>query len=473
MNTEATQALAALCWANPFGDARCEIEKRILGTAYKPVQQAGGRGVFSPNLALVLRQCEEALSRGNVFPEFAEIAAFAIYHELSSDLDGLISGKTAAQAVWRKFIQHWRRYFPPDSPQPEGFDQKTLFALFYQIRRAFHWIFIYVIGSSEDAIRMKERIWESIFSFDLKRYVRGFHQEMNDIHSLITGPSGSGKGLVAKAIGMSRFIPFSEEKETFLTDPATSYFSVNIAVLPEQLLESVLFGHAKGAFTGAYSDHAGLFESTGPHGVLFLDEIGEASGAAQAKLLTVLQDRQFQRVGETRSRTARCRVITATNRNLEEQVANKKFREDLYFRLTADRIETVSLSRLIAGKTGALKPMVIHITSRLLKESWTPDVVDLSLQFIDKHLGPGYPWPGNFRELEQCLRNFLIHQDYAPIRFKTPVADSLEAALIEKKPAADALLRLYAKALYKESGSYKSVGKVLGVDQRTAKKYVD
>jgi DNA-binding NtrC family response regulator len=295
---------------------------------------------------------------------------------------------------------------------------------------------------------------------------------MNDVHSLITGPSGSGKGIVARAIGLSRFIPFDLTKGRFIADPEAAFFSVNVAVLPEQLLESVLFGHAKGAFTGAYSEHVGLFESTGENGALFLDEIGEAGGAAQAKLLTVLQERQFQRVGETQSRKAYGRVIAATNRNLEAAVASGTFREDLFFRLSADRLETVALKVLIGGKVESLRPMVNHITRKLLHESWTSEVVAESLQFIENRLGIDYPWPGNFRELEQCLRNFLIHRDYRPVCFGDAKGQSLENHLIKLQPTADELLRIYAKALYKGSDGYKAVGVTMGVDQRTAKKYV-
>ena len=473
MHSSRTKDLAALCWANPFSEQRGIIEMRLLGEAYKPVVQAGGGGIFSPNLSYILKSCSEALERGNTFPEYEELVAFEIYHSLGNDFDELITHPGKTPLVWNRYIKQWNRFFPDPAYQPAGFDRETLFALFFQIRRAFHWIFNYVIGSSEEAIRLRSRIWESIFSHDLHRYVSGFHKEMNSVHTLITGPSGTGKSLVAKAIGMSRFIPFDTATRRFVSNPEESWFPVNIAVLPELLLESTLFGHAKGSFTGAYSDQAGLFESAGVHGVLFLDEIGDASSAAQAKLLTVLQDRKFQRVGETHSRTALCRVITATNRNLEQAVVEKQFRQDLYFRLSADRIETVPLRKLTGGRTDSLKPMVIFITSKLLGASWTPDVVDTALQFIDDRLGPDYQWPGNFRELEQCLRNFLIHRDYAPVRFEGNADGTLEELLVARKPGADQLLGMYAKALYRESGSYKAVGKILGVDQRTAKKYVD
>jgi transcriptional regulator with PAS, ATPase and Fis domain len=177
-------------------------------------------------------------------------------------------------------------------------------------------------------------------------------------------------------------------------------------------------------------------------------------------------------VGETQSRIAEGRVITATNKNLEVAVAEGEFREDLYFRLSADRLETVPLSALIAGKVDALHPMVKYITRNLLHESWTPDVVEDSLQFIGERLGADYPWPGNFRELEQCLRNFLIHRDYHPVRFGVDSKDTLIESLMDTQPSAEHLLHRYARALHVRTGSYKAVGDIMGVDQRTAKKYV-
>ena len=472
MKQELLTDLASLCWVNPFGAERARLEKRLMGQAYKPIRQTGGGEDLTPNLSPLLQQFEDALALETRAPEYPEVASFVIYHELIDELDQLILEPQKTRQVWKSFLAHWDRYFDDPAHQPELFDQATLFALLYQIRRAFHWIFHFVIGSGAEAIRLRERIWESIFSHDLRRYVDGFHREMNDVHSLITGPSGSGKGLVARAIGLSRFIPFDPVHGTFTANPESAFFSVNVAVLPEQLLESVLFGHAKGSFTGAYKDHVGLFESTGPNGALFLDEMGEMTGAGQAKILTVLQERRFQRVGETETRTAYGRVIAATNRNLEEAVASGRFREDLYFRLSADRLETVPLKSLIGGKIDALRPMVNYITKNLLHESWTSEVVDEALHFIDKRLGAHYPWPGNFRELEQCLRNFLIHRDYQPVQFREAGGSSLEKSLLESRLSAEELLHRYAKALYNESGGYKAVGEAMGVDQRTAKKYV-
>jgi Nif-specific regulatory protein len=137
---------------------------------------------------------------------------------------------------------------------------------------------------------------------------------------LIRGESGTGKELIARAIHM-----LSSRKEQ-------PFIRINCAALPESLLESELFGHERGAFTGASRDHKGRFElATG--GTLFLDEIGDISPSFQAKLLRVLQEQEFERVGGTRTIKTDVRIITATNVNLEEAVAQGKFRADLYYRI--------------------------------------------------------------------------------------------------------------------------------------------
>jgi hypothetical protein len=464
--------LASLCWINPFSRERMQLESLLLEKS-PLVETPSGATVISWSVGALVELCQKTVAEEPGGAEYSEIAAFIIYHELASDLDQMLEGKVDTATVWRRYRDLWNRYFRKPNVKPRSFDETTLFALFYQIRRAFHWIYRYVIGSSEEANNLRFRIWESIFSRDLKRYVDGFHREMSDVHTLITGPSGSGKGIVARAIGMSRYIPFDTRQLEFICDPRESFLTVNVAALPEQLLEAELFGHAKGAFTGATRARAGFFESAGEYGALFLDEIGETGESAQAKLLTVLQERRFQRVGETTSRRAQGRVITATNRNLEEAVSSGKFREDLYFRLSADRLEMVGLKDLIGGNVGALKPMVEYITGNLLREAWTRDVVADSLQFIEERLGPNYDWPGNFRELEQCLRNFLIHGNYQPVRFGKQADGQMDDFLGQVELGAEELLSRYAKALYGKLGTYKKVGAVMGVDQRTAKKYVD
>ena len=205
---------------------------------------------------------------------------------------------------------------------------------------------------------------------------------------LLTGESGTGKGMVAKTIHYTsdrRLNPFVQ---------------VNCGSIPEGLLESELFGHERGAFTGALFQKAGRFELA-EGGTLFLDEVAEMSPNLQVKLLRVLQDKEFERVGGTKTFFTNVRIIAATNRDLAKEISEKRFREDLYYRLNIvpicipslrERGEDIILLadyflKRFSGETGR-KGMFL-----------TPDVVDIFRS---------YPWPGNVRELENAVEHALI-----------------------------------------------------------------
>lgn len=207
-----------------------------------------------------------------------------------------------------------------------------------------------------------------------------------DATVLIYGESGTGKELVARAIHAYS----SRKKKNFL--------AINCAALPEPLLESELFGHMKGAFTGATSDKQGLFEVV-DGGTIFLDEIGSMPMGIQAKLLRVLQDKEIRRVGGNENIAVDMRVLAATNSRLETLIENGTFREDLYYRLSVIPIEVKPLRE----RPEDILPMVYHILKEELGENadipvMEPDVVSILEQ---------YPWPGNVRELQNALKHAL------------------------------------------------------------------
>jgi DNA-binding NtrC family response regulator len=210
----------------------------------------------------------------------------------------------------------------------------------------------------------------------------------SDANILIVGESGTGKELVAKAIHS-----YSERvSKPFLT--------INCAAIPETLLESELFGYEKGAFTGADKSKPGKFEEA-DSGTLFLDEIGDMGFALQAKLLRVLQEGKFERLGSTRTISVNVRIITATNRNLENDIIRKNFREDLYYRI---KVVTITLPPLRIRKDD-IPLLVKHF---LLKHSCENRIENISVHpdAIDKMLE--YSWPGNIRELENVIKRSLI-----------------------------------------------------------------
>ncbi len=239
---------------------------------------------------------------------------------------------------------------------------------------------------------------------------------------LIRGESGTGKELVASSIHFNS--PRAEKP----------FIKVNCAALPESIIESELFGHEKGAFTGALSRRKGRFELA-EQGTLFLDEIGDLSPATQVKLLRVLQEREFERVGGTETIQVDVRILTATNRNLEELMVHGHFRQDLYYRLN---VFTIHLPPLRDRKADVLL-LADHFAERYAKANGKI-IRRISTPAIDVLMG--YHWPGNVRELENCIERAVIlsedgviHSHHLPPTVQTAESSgtehhgSLEAAI--------------------------------------------
>jgi nitrogen regulation protein NR(I) len=210
----------------------------------------------------------------------------------------------------------------------------------------------------------------------------------SDASILVTGESGTGKELVARAIHQ-----YSERA-------SKPFVALNCAAIPESLLESELFGFDKGAFTGAAKDKAGKFEDANG-GTLFLDEIGDMDLALQAKLLRVLQEGRFERLGSSKTIQVDVRIITATNKNLESLIGKKLFREDLFYRI---RVVSIALPPLRMRKED-IPILARHFLSRYAYETRT-DNIGIHPQALEKMLE--YSWPGNIRELENTMKRCMI-----------------------------------------------------------------
>ena len=210
----------------------------------------------------------------------------------------------------------------------------------------------------------------------------------SDATALITGESGTGKELVARAI-----YHHSQRSEK-------PFLAINCAAIPEQLLESELFGHEKGAFTGATSQRIGRFEQCN-HGTIFLDEIGDMSPATQTKILRVLQSGTFERVGGNQPIQVDVRVIAATNKPLEQAVAAKQFREDLFYRLNVVRVQLPPLRE----RPEDIRLLVNYFLRTIsAHQQQAPKSVSTSvIKCLEK-----YHWPGNVRELENVIRRAVV-----------------------------------------------------------------
>jgi transcriptional regulator with PAS, ATPase and Fis domain len=212
---------------------------------------------------------------------------------------------------------------------------------------------------------------------------------------LITGESGTGKELIAEAIHRS-----SPRREN-------PFVRVNMAALPDTLIESELFGHASGAFTGATGARTGRFEAANK-GSIFIDEIGDLKHASQAKLLRVLESHRITPVGSNESRPVDVRVIAATNRNLEAMVANGDFREDLYYRLNVISIALPPLR----SRHGDVRLLIEHFLDvfSARNERPTPQIDGELMRYLERH-----EWPGNIRQLRNCMESMVVLADGGPL----------------------------------------------------------
>jgi two-component system, NtrC family, response regulator PilR len=276
---------------------------------------------------------------------------------------------------------------------------------------------------------------------------------------LITGESGTGKELVAKAVHFN-----SSRKDR-------PYVTVNCGALPETLLESELFGHMKGSFTGAVSNKQGLFEAANG-GTIFLDEISATTQALQIKLLRVMQDREFMRVGGTTTLKVDVRVIAASNKDLLEEVSKGAFREDLYYRLNVLPIDLPPL-RERKDDIPVLVDFFLGKTSQgKERKKITPEALKLLMS---------YRWPGNVRELENTIERMAIlapgnvilpEQVSDSLRTIQPAAELVPLDIPDKGIDLEALLgsaekALLQKALEKTGGVKTEAAKLLGLSFRS------
>ncbi|MDG4717521.1 MULTISPECIES: sigma 54-interacting transcriptional regulator [Thalassospira] len=221
-----------------------------------------------------------------------------------------------------------------------------------------------------------------------------------DANVLITGESGTGKELIARAIHQA-----STRSDRVLV-------RVNCAAIPHELFESEFFGHVRGAFTGAIRDRVGRFELA-DGGTLFLDEVGEIPLELQGKLLRVLQDQKFERIGEERTREVNVRLIAATNRDLKEEVRQGRFREDLYFRLNVFPIEC----RPLRERPDDIPPLAAHFLRNICQRL---NIAQPTLTKGQVHVLQNYGWPGNARELENVIERAAILAHDGKLHFDLP-----------------------------------------------------
>ncbi len=502
------QVVSDLVHTNPFLPERIELERDVLGKEFDESSSVWNRRaedkedranvvkIHARVETLVAKTCEQLTSGVTASEEdqilYRDLVTHLLYYRywdsFSATLEESDRGESSKTKkpidYWDNFLADFNAYCDHDSLSATASERAAhLFACLYQVRRAFHHIFNFVVGSSLPTARLRARIWQSIFTHDMRRFRRSLYKQMGDITTLVTGPSGTGKELVARAIGMSRYLPFDEGKRQFEADCGELFFAVNLSALSPSLIESELFGHRRGSFTGADADRAGWLEECPRLGTVFLDEIGELDMAIQVKLLRVLQSRTFQRLGDTADLRFEGKIVAATNRDLGQEMIEGTFREDLYYRLCADLITTPSLAEQISDAPEDLKNLVLFIARQVCADE-APALAAETVEWIEKQLGRDYPWPGNVRELEQCVRNIMVRKEYHPVALgatsgsASPSAsgsasDRLAALLAQGELTAEELLQHYCTLIYAKEGSYEATARRLKLDRRTVKSKVD
>ena len=501
------EAMSNLTYCNAFLPERVEWERKALGSQFVEAPRAYSRRLeweleyVHPNLTALAQRVEgltqrvrRRLAEGAEATEselvlYEDLALHRLYRPHLPEMDQIIAASlqspTAPSPIpfWDRFLRDFNELLLiPGRTFPIAYQPANVFAGFFQIRRAFFHIYHKIFGASMPAVELRGDVWRSVFTHNMRRYFRSLYKSMGDVTTLITGPSGTGKELVAEAIARSQYIPFDPKTKEFQSNFAASFHPVNLSALAPTLIESELFGHIQGAFTGAVKDRKGRLEECDELGTVFLDEIGELDAGIQVKLLRVFQDRTFQRLGETENRTFEGKITTATNRDLAVEMRSGRFRTDLYYRLCADQIETPSLREQLADSPDDLHDLILFIARQRIQLSdeeaaaLAPEVET----WIDEcpSLGRNYPWPGNVRELEQCVRNVMIRKEYHPVG--AAECDStddpcraLAAALSRGELTAEELLRHYCTQMYAQCGSLQEAARRLRLDRRTVKSKID
>jgi len=343
----------------------------------------------------------------------------------------------------------------------------------FQLRRAYFFIYRGLIGCSVGMRKLRERLWNNVFTSDMDIYDRHLRDRMEDFSTLILGETGTGKGTIAAAIGQSGFIPFNSQTGCFAQSFTRSFIELNLSQFPETLIESELFGHRKGAFTGATYNHEGVFSRCSRHGAIFLDEIGEVSQPIQIKLLKVLEERQFSQVGSHDVFRFAGRIIAATNRPLEDIVRHKILRDDFLYRMCSDVIIVPPLRQRIDEDPRELGDLLDHTVARIIGRP-ADELVNRAREVIETDLNTSYRWPGNVRELAQCIRQILLNGTYRSIH--RDLSGAAPARSAEKKKPLDldarGILQQHCHRLYREYGTYGEVARRTRLDRRTVKKYI-
>lgn len=470
--------IAKAAFANPFSPQRAEADLLLGGTtAETPYPDRIAQMMQEVSTRVAAMEARGALDLRPYQAEDRELLRtgllFHAFHRFIPQIDRHIeaqvrSGEKPAAAPFASellgLLAGW------------GFDataSRHSLAVFFQLRRAYYFIDRGLAGSSPCMLEFKRRLWNNLFTGDMAAYSSLLWERLEDFSTLLLGETGTGKSAAAAALGRSGYIPFDEGKGTFAESFMRAFVSINLCQYPESLMESELFGHRKGAFTGAVDHHHGILARCSRHGAIFIDEIGDVGMPTQVKLLQVLQDRTFSPVGSHERLPFHGRVIAATNRPLAQLRASGDFRDDFYYRLCSDVIQVPTLRQRFAEDSAELETMLDAVIARMMGNP-APPLVRRIRQALLADPGATYPWPGNVRELEQAARQVMLAGAYTAQAGGSTTSDAPALAQAIELGTLDAeqLLATYCRHLYRRLGTYEAVAKITRLDRRTVKRHI-
>ena len=473
---EYLRILTEFAFRNPFEKKSLRLAHQVAGGEYPPGEQLR-RQVFGK----ISQRVEQATDHGrynwrDFSGEDQDLVRIALLHDsydrCYSQFDDLIikqigdgqSDSTVSFAGETLNLLRQRGFSDDDS--------RRYFSFYYQLRRAWYFINDGLIGQSKSMETLRSHLWRSLFTSFPTLYEKVLWDRMEDFSTFLVGETGTGKGTAAAAIGRSGFIPFNEKKQCFAESFTSNFIEINLSQFPESLIESELFGHRKGAFTGAVENHPGIFARCSPHGSIFLDEIGDVSIPIQIKLLKVLEERSFTAVGGHDKLHFNGRIVTATNKSLKDLDRDRIFREDFYYRLCSNVIRVPTLRQQLFEDASTLEALLAHTIQRIAGQP-VPELLETVLKTLEREVGPDYHWPGNVRELEQAVRSILLSMHYRPEAGDASLlTEILHQGVEREKLSAQQLVASYCRILYEKYGTFEKVAHITHLDPRTVKKHI-
>ncbi|MFO0757608.1 MAG: sigma 54-interacting transcriptional regulator [Byssovorax sp.] len=435
-------AVSRLVTENPFEPAWHDALRIAVGERYIPDDGAGlaPGGALAQNLA----RLNEPLGMrvfGALAAEHARAAPtdeeqailqcsvlFTLWNELRAPFHQLLLTQRTAAPFYDGFtsqIGFLTGYLPTAVP-----DAAHLFAVLYQVYRALFFISTKIRGTAPAAAAARASIWRAALGNDLGAYVAGLYRRIDEIPVLITGETGTGKELAAECLAHARYIPFDPVKKQFERTHVAGFFVRNLCEVPRELMESSLFGHLRGSFTGATADARGCLGLPRQYEMLFLDEIGELPEPVQVKLLRPLQSREYLPIGETMPLKLQGRHLFATHRDLEALCREGRFRTDLYERIHGARVHMPPLRQMLAEDPASLRHYLRAFVAGTIDraahvERWT----ERAANAIEASL-PGYAWPRNLRELKHFTERYILTGGKMPMPGAAPPGAVLPGAAL-------------------------------------------